>query len=68
MLACNHRFCFAINTFGFILGLIHIKGCLYYGIMPVDIEQWHAENGDFNACSQLSVGKLYLIVFNCIYA
>ena len=32
--------------------------------MPVDIEQWHAETGDFNGCSQLSVVKLYLNMRN----
>ena len=28
--------------------------------MPVDIEQWRSEIGDFSGCSQLSLVKLYL--------
>ena len=34
--------------------------------MPVDIEQWRAEIGNFNGCSQLSVIKLYLNMRNLI--
>ena len=34
--------------------------------MPVDIEQWRAEIGNFNGCSQLSVIKLYLNMCNLI--
>ena len=34
--------------------------------MPADIEQWGAEIGNFNGCSQLSVIKLYLNVRNLI--
>ena len=34
--------------------------------MPVDIEQWRTEIGDFNRCSQISVIKLYLNMRNLI--
>ena len=34
--------------------------------MPVDIEQWRAEIGNFNGCSQFSVVKLYLNMRNLI--
>ena len=34
--------------------------------MPVEIEQWHAEIGNFNGCSQLSVIKLFLNMCNLL--
>ena len=59
-------FAIVINTFGFIIVLIYIRVCLYYGTMPVDIEQWSVEIGNFSRCSQLSVIKLYLNMCNSI--
>ena len=56
-----------INTFGFIIVLIHIRRLFILGIMPVDLEQWCAEIGNFNGFSQFLVVKLYLnIHFICI--
>ena len=42
-----------IITFGFIIVLIHIRGLFILGIMPVDLEKWRAEIGNFNGFSQL---------------
>ena len=55
-LEVNHHYCI-----GFIWG-----GCLLHGIMPVNTEQWHAEIGSFNGCSQHSVVKLRLNLFNLL--
>ena len=32
--------------------------------MPVDIEQWHAEIGNFNGCLHYAIVKLGLNLFN----
>ena len=56
-LELNHHYCI-----GFIL-----QGCLLYGIMPVNIEQWRAEIWDFIGCSLHSIVKFHLNLFNLLF-
>ena len=42
------------------------EGCSFCGIMPVDIEQWHAEIGSFNGHFHGVIMKLELNLFNII--
>ena len=43
------------------------KGCLLYEIMPVKIEQWHGEIGNFNGCSSQPIVKLHLNLFDLLF-
>ena len=56
-LELNHHYCIRFI----------IEGCLLYGIMPVNIEQWRAEIWDFNGCSLHSIVKLHLNLFNLLF-
>ena len=56
-LEVNHHYC---------IGFIQ-ESCLLYGIMSVNIKQWLAEIGGFNACSLHSIVKLHLDLFNLLF-
>ena len=36
--------------------------------MPVNTEQWHAEIGSFNGCSQHLIAKLHLDLLNLLFS
>ena len=55
-LKVHHHYCV-----GFIL-----EDCLFFRLMPIDIEQLRAEIGNFNGYSQHSIVKLYLNFFNLL--
>ena len=55
-LEVNHHSC---------IGVI-LEGWLFCGLIPIDIEQWHAEIGNFNGYLQHSIVKLYLNLLNLL--
>ena len=57
-LEVNHPYC---------IGFIY-ESCLLFGIMPVNTEQWRAEIGSFNGCSQYIIVKLHLNFLNLLFS
>ena len=57
-LKVNHHYC---------IGFIK-EGCVLYGIMPVNTEQWRAEIGSFNGCSLHLIVKLRLNLLNLLFS
>ena len=55
-LEVNHYYC---------IGVI-LEGWLICELLPIDIEQWRAEIGNFNRYLQHSIAKLYLNLFHLL--
>ena len=47
-----------------IINSVDLRGYSYLGIMLVDIEQWHAEIGNFHGCLHYAIIKLEINLFN----